>query len=84
VAEQTSLALSGELQASPNVISLELRELREDLLFGHAAGKILQYVLYRDPGIANTRLPTSPARIDYDAFKQIHLNTLPLPSRQLK
>ena len=59
-------------QASLDVFRLQIREIGEHFLLGHAGGKVFEYVIYGDPQTPNTGFSPSFSRLHRDAFTVGH------------
>jgi hypothetical protein len=64
---------SRKRQASLNVFSGEVREVRQNFRFGHAAGKVLKHICYGYSRSANSRFAAALAGFDGDDLAIIHV-----------
>lgn len=70
--QRPPLALGRVRPTCPEVVTRQLRELREELILGSAAGQIPENVPDRDPRAANAGLPKSDGGVDADSIQQAH------------
>jgi hypothetical protein len=56
---QFALPVSSKCEARTNVVSSEVRELRQQFLLFHSTGEILKYISYSHTSPADTWLPTA-------------------------
>ena len=68
---QPSLPGRGELQDCLHIITGEFGELTEKLVRRHSFRQVLEDVVDRDTGPADTRFARSPGRINDDATQEI-------------
>ncbi len=75
-------AVSGKRQAGLNVVSGQVREVRQNFRFGHAAGKVFEHIRYSHSRSSNRGFAASFARFYGDDLaiiqaamitKRIHL-----------
>jgi hypothetical protein len=64
---QPSLSVSGEGQASQDVLAGKVGKISQDLILRHAGSEVLQYVVDSDAQPADTRLATTLVRLDGDS-----------------
>jgi hypothetical protein len=74
-----ALAVGSKRQAGLNVFGREVREVRQNLRFAHAAGEVFQHVGYRHPRSTNSRLAAALARFDGDDLAIIHVAMITKP-----
>ena len=54
---QSALPVCGERQGRPDVFPLQVWEIGQDFVLGHARCQVLQHVIYGDAQTANARFP---------------------------
>ena len=72
-----ALTRCGERQHRPDVFRFQVREIRQDLLFRHPGGQVLQHIVHCDPETPNARLTGPRARFQRDAFQRVRTLRIP-------
>jgi hypothetical protein len=67
-----ALAVGSKCQTRLDVLGREIREVRQNLRFTHAAGEIFEHVRYRHSHSANYRFAAALARFDCDDLAVVH------------
>lgn len=70
------LARCRECETSPNVFQSQAREVTDDLLFRHAAGKIFEDIVDRDSRTSDAGLAAPNTRRNRDSILEFHENSV--------
>ena len=76
-AGQLPLAVCCERQDCRDIIRLEVRKIRQDLVRGHAGSQVLEDVVDRVPEASNAGLSTRLPGLDRDALPVVHAEGSP-------
>src|SRR6266849_1753315 len=71
--EKSPLTVRGEGDACLEIVAGEVREIFEDLIFGHVGGQILQHLIDSNAQAANTRLSAALVWVNGDVILIIHV-----------
>ena len=74
--EQRRVGFSGECEAGPDVFARQVREVPEQVFFGHAGRQVVEHVGYRDAQATDAGLATTLSGLDRDPVEVRHRFTL--------
>ena len=69
---RSPLALRRVRETRSDVLTSELRKIREDLILRHSSGEVPEDVTNRNPSAADTGLPEPDLRVDVDSIQKAH------------
>jgi hypothetical protein len=72
IGDEPALAVSRKGESGANVLTLEVREVVEDLVLAHAPGEVVEDVVDGDAEPADARLPAPFPRLDGDPLAVVH------------
>lgn len=67
-----AFTMSGESEASGEVLRFQFREVFENLFLRHAAGEVFEDIFHRDAHAPDARLAAALIRGDCDSIMKIH------------
>ena len=68
-----ALAVGSKRQTGFNIFSREVREVRQNFRFGHAAGKVFEHIRHGHSRSANSRFAAALTRFDGNDLAIIHV-----------
>lgn len=80
IGHQTALPIGRERERRPDILALQIREVGEDLVFGHSSGQIVEDVVHGDAKAADAGLATPLSRFNGDPTAIVHDSDYRTPS----
>ena len=71
-AVETAFTVGGESEAGLQILGGEIGKVREDFLFGHAAGEIVEDIVDRDTKPTDARFAAALVGLDRDDMLVVH------------